>query len=720
MRYASALCLAGAAVLLSQPPSRDRARVGPPRDGSELLPRGWLLRPAGKQLLLDTLPMSTALSPDGKFLLVLNAGHRPPSVSVIDLEATREIERVPVADAWLGLAFTPNGRLVYAGGGSSASVFEFSFSPLGKMEATRTFDLVPAPQRTPRDFIGDVASSPDGRLLYAASLYQDKVLVINPQSGRVIEEIPSGRRPYRILFHPDGRSFFVSSWADGVVRHLEAETGRPLSVLRAGPHPTDMLWRDKKIAAEAGAEPDWSARLFVAAAHTNSVYVYGANESKDLRLVETINIAMTPRQPLGMTPSALALSADQSRLYVVLSDANAIAVVDVTDARSRVMGFIPTGWYPTAARVLPDQRLVVLTGKRLRFGTGTAAFIDPFGDGELSNYTRTVFENSPYRDELLDRVPIPPNNPIPGRPEEKSPIEHVVYIVKENLAYDQVPGGLGNATPNHQKLAREFVLFDNFHAISDGAADGHNWATAAIAPDYVQKLGSNSYAGDPAALPPAGYLWTQALARGLSVRNYGWLVNNKAKAGQDGIQVDSVRDASLKPVTNFYYRGFDLQYPDVERAMVFLRDLVQFDASNNLPRLIVMRLGNDHTSGAAPLPAVADNDYALGLIVEALSRSKFWPKTAIFVLEAAARDGADSHRSPAFVVSPFTRRAIVDSTMYNTTSMLRTIELILGLRPMTHFDAGARPMFAAFQANPDARPYTAEKPKIPLDRRNSP
>jgi YVTN family beta-propeller protein len=709
MRYACALCLAGAAALLSQPPFLDRARVGPLRDGSVLLPSGWLLRPAGKQLPLDTLPMSTALSPDGKFLLVLNAGHRPPSVSVIDLEATREIERVPVAGAWLGLAFTPNGRLVYVGGGSSASVFEFSFSPLGKMEATRTFDLAPAPQRTPRDFIGDVAVSPDARLLYAASLYQDKVLVINPQSGRVIEEIPSGRRPYRILFHPDGRSFFVSSWADGVVRRLEAETGRPLGVLRAGPHPTDMLWRDKKIAAEAGAEPDWTARLFVAAAHTNSVYVYGANESKDLRLVETINIAMTPRQPLGMTPSGLALSADQSRLYVVLSDANAIAVVDVSDARSRVMGFIPTGWYPTAARVLPDKRLVVLTGKELGSRTGAAAFIDPFGDGELSNYTRTVFENTPYRDELLDRVPIPPNNPIPGRPEDKSPIEHVVYIVKENGD----PALFGeNPTPNHRKLAGEFVLFDNFYAISDSPADGHNWATAAIAPEYVRKLGSNGYAGDPAALPPAGYLWTQALARGLSVRNYGHLVNNKTKAGQDGIQVDSVRDPSLRAVTNFYYRGFDLQYPDVERAKVFLLDLAQFDVNNNLPRLIVMRLGHGRASGVAPPSAAADNDYALGLIVEALSRSKFWPKTAIFVLEAAARDG--SHRSPALIVSPFTRRAIADSTMYNTTSMLRTMELILGLRPMTHFDAGARPMFTAFQANPDARPYTAEKPKIPL------
>ena len=778
MKCAFAVCLAGAAVLLSQPPARDRARVGPPRDDSVLLPSGWLLRPAGKQLLLDTFPMSTALSPDGKFLLVLNAGYRPPSVSVIDLEATREIARLPVAGAWLGLAFTPNGRLVYVGGGSSASVFEFSFSPLGKMEATRTFDLVPAPQRTPRDFIGDVAASPDGRLLYAASLYQDKVLVINPQSGRVIEEIPSGRRPYRILFHPDGRSFFVSSWADGAVRHLEAENGRPLGVLRAGPHPTDMLWRDKKIAAEAGAEPEWTARLFVSAAHTNNVYVYGATESKDLKLIETINVAMAPRHPVGMTPSALALSPDQSHLYVVCSDANTVAVVDVADARSRVMGFLPTGWYPTAARTLPDKRLVVINGKGEgshpnRRGpdptrkaapthagnqaveyvgaiqTGTASFIDPFNDGELADHSETVFANSPYRDILLERVLIPPDNPVPGTPDGKSPVEHVIYIVKENRTYDQILGGLGkgngdpslvifgeNAMPNHYKLAREFVLFDNFYVNSDVSADGHNWSTAAIAPDYVQKMWPNSYArrrrhydyeaGDPAALPPTGYLWSQAMARNLSVRNYGYMVNNKPKAGQDGIQVESVRDSSLRGVTNFYYRGFDLQYPDIERAKVFIRDLAQFDANNNLPRLIVMRLGNDHTSGTtpgrvAPLSAAADNDYALGLIVEALSRSKFWPKTAIFVLEDDAQNGADhvdSHRSPAFVLSPFTRRAIIDSTMYNTTSMLRTMELILSLRPMTHFDAAARPMFTAFRAEPDARPYSAEKPRIPLDQLN--
>jgi hypothetical protein len=174
------------------------------------------------------------------------------------------------------------------------------------------------------------------------------------------------------------------------------------------------------------------------------------------------------------------------------------------------------------------------------------------------------------------------------------------------------------------------------------------------------------------------------------------------------------------------YRGFDLDYPDIERAKVFVRDLVGFEQQGSMPRLIVMRLGNDRTSGLepgkiSPRAAIADNDFALGLIVEAVSKSRFWPKTAIFVVEDDAQDGldhVDSRRVPAFVISPYARRDAIDSTMYNTTSVLRTIELILGLHPMTHFDAGARPMFTAFTPKPDNKIYNAENPRISLDERN--
>lgn len=769
-----ALVVTGAALMVSQPEPPER--VGPLKSGGFLLNSGWRLEPVGKQVALDTFPMSAALSPDGRYLLVLNAGYRPPSISVLDVASEKELSRTPVADGWLGLTFTPRGDFVYVGGGSQAAVFEFRFTQ-GTLEPARTFTVVPAGQRTNRDFIGDVAVTPDGRLIYAADLYHDSLVVINPQSGMVIERIKTGRRPYRILFHPDGKTFFVTSWTDGAVGQYQTSDGRLITSMRLGPHPTDMVWRAGKNEPAEG-EPAWVARLFVAAANTNSVYTLGVSESNELRLVETINVAMTPRQPVGMTPSALALSPDGKRMYVVCSDANAVAVVDVSEDRSRVLGFIPTGWYPTAARSLKDGRLVVLNGRGLRsyanlqgpnpsrrpepvhsgltaveyvarMQTGSASFIDPAGDRQLRDYSRQAAANSPYRDALLDDAGTGNSGVIPNRAGATSPIQHVVYIVKENRTYDQVLGDMqeGNGdrslvlfgeqiTPNEHKLAREFVLLDNFYVNSDVSADGHNWSTAAIASDYVQKLWPNSYAKrrnlydyegqEPTALPPAGFLWTNAQAAGLAMRNYGYFASNRKTPAEDGTQVEAVRDPVLREVTNLRYRGFDLDYPDVQRAKVFLSDLAEFEKTDQMPRLIFMRLGNDHTSGTtagkiAPLSSVADNDYALGMIVEALSHSKFWSSTAIFVLEDDAQNGpdhVDSHRSPAFVISPYVRRHAVDSSMYNTTSMLRTMELILGLNPMTQFDAGARPMHAAFQAKPELAPYSAEKPRIALDERN--
>jgi len=233
--------------------------------------------------------------------------------------------------------------------------------------------------------------------------------------------------------------------------------------------------------------------------------------------------------------------------------------------------------------------------------------------------------------------------------------------------------------------------------------------------------------GEVAALPPAGYLWTNAAAAGISMRNYGFWATNAPKPAEGQPQIARVRDPILAKVTNMNFRAFDLDYLDVDRAKVFLRDLQEFEKSGSMPKLLLLRIGNDHTSGTAagkiaPLAAMADNDAALGMIVEGVSKSKFWPQTAIFVLEDDAQNGpdhVDSHRSPAYVISPYTRRnGFIDSSMYNTTSMLRTMELILGMRPMTVFDAGARPMWAAFTAKPDTRPYTAEAARIPLDDRN--
>jgi hypothetical protein len=383
---------------------------------------------------------------------------------------------------------------------------------------------------------------------------------------------------------------------------------------------------------------------------------------------------------------------------------------------------------------------------------GSASIVDPFDKPQLDAYTNAVFQNTPYGDQMLETLALPPGHPVQPAPGAPSLIQHVIYIVKSSLSYDQVFGDFGKGSgrtgldlagekiaPNHRQLARDFVLFDNFYTNGDAVADGLLWSVAAAAPSFIQRVAPNSLAGrrrkidddsgqEPAAFPPAGYLWTQAMAAGLKMRNYGmFAVNTPLKQVQTGgNHVARLNDPPLAAVTNMQYRGFDPEYPDHERARVFLADLARFEANASMPRLLIARLANDHTAGAAkgaptPSASIADNDYALGLIVEACTRSKFWPKMAIFVVEDSAwgSDHVDGHRAPAFVLSPYTRRGgVIDSNFYNTTSMLRTIEIILGLRPMTLFDAASPPMLDAFVFNPDTTPFRAVKPKAPLEERN--
>lgn len=772
-----AAVLACAFVVVSQ--QQPTRWTGPQADGSVLLNSGWTIRPAGRQVPLSTLPMSSVLTPDGRYLLVLHSGYRKPSIVVLNSKTLAEVSKIELTDAWLGLALSPNGRNVYAGGGSTASVHEMALSAEGRITPTRTFPLVAPAEMKHEDFTGDVTVSADGRLLYAAMVHRDQIAVINLASGMVIERFKTGRRPYRILLDPNGRAVYVSSWADSSVVIHKPESGEMLARVATGPHPTDMVWRDRQNAQEEEeSQQKLRGRIFVAAANTNSVFVLGVTDSNSVSRIETINVSLYPDQPAGMTPSALALDATNNRLYIVCSDANAAAVADISTGRSRVLGFIPTGWYPVAARVLPDSQVAIFNGRGGRsfpnpdgpqpdrrpavshegirnpgyvgnLQLGSASVLNSPSEADLARYTATVRANSAYKNGMTE-LPSAFSEVVPGTSARKSPIQHVIYVVKENRTYDQMfgdmPSGNGDASltlfgedvaPNHRKLAREFAQLDNFYVSADVSADGHNWSTSAIANDYVQKFWPNSYAGrrkhydyeggEPAALPPAGYIWTNAAAAGISMRNYGWWATNMETAQPTGApQIKDVRDPVLARLTNMKFRSFDMDYPDVERIKVFLEDLKEFERSGEMPRLMFVRIGNDHTSGTAPgaitpKGAVADNDVALGMLVEALSRSRFWAKTAIFVLEDDAQNGpdhVDSHRSPGFVISPYSRGRGVVSVHYNTTSMLRTMELILGLKPMTHFDAAATPMVACFNAAPDLTPYTPVTPKQSLTERN--
>jgi Phosphoesterase family len=340
----------------------------------------------------------------------------------------------------------------------------------------------------------------------------------------------------------------------------------------------------------------------------------------------------------------------------------------------------------------------------------------------------------------------PEGNPIPNKPGGASPIKHVIYVIKENRTYDQIFGdmkeGNGDAnlcifpekiTPNHHKLAREFVLLDNFYCDGEVSADGHEWSMGAYATDFVEKVWPLAYRSsalnklnaypaegvfDAIARPAGGYIWDRCAEAGVSYRSYGeWISNGKTPGDPGKARVKALED-HFDPL----FRGFDLDYPDQKRADRFIEELSRFEKEGEMPQLTILRLPNDHTQGSkvgkpTPTAYVADNDLALGRVVQAVSKSKFWKETAIFVVEDDAQNGSDhvdAHRTAALVISPYTKRKHVDSTLYSTSSMLRSMELILGLKPMSQFDAAARPMYASFQAELDERPYAHIVPETDL------
>jgi YVTN family beta-propeller protein len=643
---------------------------------------------AETRIAVDTFPMSAAVTPDGKFMLVMNAGVNPPSISVIDLDANKELSRTPVPDAWQGLVMTKAGDKVYVGGGSRAAVYEFSFVN-GVLKAGRTFPLIAEKDRTPQDFAGDVKLAPDGHLLYVANVFRDSVVVMNPQSGVILSRIRTGRRPYRILFHPSGKTMYVSSWADGTIGQYDVNSGERLANFRVAPHPTDMVWVDGGLPAGAadGAQPDIRARVFVPAANTNSLYVFGASETGDLTKLETMNLALTPQQPLGTTPSAAVLSSDKKMIYVACSDANDVAVIDITGDRNLIKGFLPAGGYPTAVVALPDGRIGVLNGHG-----NSVELIDAPDDAKLNGYTSEVMAKVPYHDEKLEDSAAPAGNPVRAG----GPIKHVVYVVRD--------AGNGSPAPNAEKLAREFVSLPNFQTALNNP-EGVNWATAAIAPDFTVRLAQNYAANrrrvydfegqDPANIPPAGYLWNAVSQVGLKLRNYGFQVHNLAKPNSDGEQIDRVYDPTLAGSTDMEYRGADAAYADTDRAKEFATEIGEYGTVGTMPDLLLVRIGND--------------DQALGMIAEAVSKSRFWGETAMFVVDAAkpAAGKPDAPPTPvALMVSPWANRGALDTSAYTQSSVLRTIEVILGLRPLTVFDAAAAPMFDAFAATPTRAAYT--------------
>ncbi len=749
-----------------------------------LLSNGWTLTPEGSQIPTSDLPLNMVLSKDSRYLLVTTNGNGDQTINVIDLQTGQSAQTLTLKKSWLGLAFAPDGKRFFVSGGDDNEVMVFDFAG-GKAEQAGKIILGSGDYHKLNDrdraearrkglgeyaFPAGIAVTPDGKRLYVAENLTNKVAVVDLADQKVVTKIEVGEYPYDCEISGDGKRVYVSNWGSRSIAVIDASSNQVLNSIPAGDHPNDLeLTRDGKT-------------LYVANANSNTVSVIDTAQMKE---IEAISTALHPKSPICSTPNAVALSPDEKTLYIANADNNNVAVVDVAKrGNSEVEGFIPTGWYPTSVRVSKDgKRIYVANGKGLASAAnpqgpsplkgrtpqyigsmlkGTVSLINLPAKARLAQLTRRVYANSPYTDAMLKAARAPKEKTaIPVRIGDPSPIKHVIYVIKENRTYDQVLGDMkeGNGdpslclfgediTPNQHALAREFVLLDNFYVDAEVSADGHNWSMAAYATDYTEKTWPTNYSSrgrtydyegsKKIARPTKGYIWDHCKAAGVSYRSYGEFIGVRdVKIEGGGGQAPT--EAALKARRENYtsedalqghfsptFPSYNLEITDNTRIDRWLEEFREYEKNGDLPQFQIVRIGNNHTQGTrpgalTPRAYVADNDLALGRLVEAVSASKYWATTAIFALEDDAQNGpdhVDAHRSIAFVASPYTKRGYVDSTMYTTSGMLRTMELILGIPPMSQYDAAATPMFNSFTSKADLTPFKHRPAKHDLTEKN--
>ena len=754
-----ALAALSALALLAACRPTPSSRVG---SGAEVrrLATGQTLDPAGVVRPVGPMPLAMVAAPGGRRLVLLMNGYREQGIQVVD-RAGEVRQTLPQRAAFLGLAFSPDGGTLYASGGNRDLVYVYRWAG---DSAALTDSLVLRPTHPDSEgtrYPSGLAPSPDGRWLYVAENLGDSLAVVDVASRQVAQRLATGRYPYGVAVTPEG-TVYVSNWnADNVSVFTPAAGGRlaPAGTIPAGRHPSALL-----LTADG-------RRLMAASGSTDRVTVI---DTRTRQVVATL-LDPPPAGPgEGATPNALALSADGTRLFAAEADANAVAVFDLSAetagvpaaaGNDRLAGRIPMGWFPTAVAVLGDT-LYVVNGKGSGAGpnrdgpvpggrrnpptaytlgqlSGTLSIVPAarVGGAELAAFTARVARANGWTRSAARG----PRYPV---------FQHVVYVIRENRTYDQVLGDLPQAdgdtslvlfgrdvTPNAHAMAERFGIFDRFFVNAEVSADGHNWSMGAYATDYTQKTVPANYSDDgrsydyegmnrgavpeeDVAEPASGYLWDLAERAGITYRNFGEYVVEEGPR-------ESRRYRGAKPFlranTDSLFPWFDMNVPDQLRADIWLAQFRQWVAAGSMPALQVMHLPRDHTSGGAagqntPRTMVADNDLALGRIVEAISRSPFWERTVIFVLEDDAQNGpdhVDSHRSPLLVISAWNRPGVYHR-FGNTTDVLRTIEEILGLASLSQFDYYGRPLREIWAERPDLAPYTALVPAQPLDQVNPP
>jgi DNA-binding beta-propeller fold protein YncE len=726
------------------------------------LPTGAYLDPAGVSYDLGSMPLGMVLSPEKNRLVVLLNGWRQQGIQIVDRSSGQILQTIPLPAVFLGIVFSPDGRSLYVSGGNEDAIYRFDWRD-GAASFGDTIRLAVKPKgEDGSHYPAGIAISPDGATLYVAENLADSLAVVDLRSKRVLRRLAMDRYPYAVV--ASNKSVYVSAWGDWTVSAFARNVNGELngaSHIRVARHPSAMtLTADGRY-------------LFVASGSTDKVVILDTSSNTVVGTIDDSNPAQTHE---GSTPNALAISADGSRLFVAEADNNAVAVFDIgslnqpagatsdTPAAPSLLGRVPVGWYPSAISADGNELFVVNAKGR---GTAPNPGMRQTGQplvpnspdytlGQINGTLTIVPTNSTVADlqALSTRVATANGWNAARRSNGYPPFEHVIYIIKENRTYDQVFGDLPqadgdssllffprNVSPNHHALAERFGIFDRFFVNAEVSAHGHNWSTGAYVSDYAEKTipsvysdrgrsydyeGTNrgSIPADDAAEGGNGYLWNLADRAGISYRNYGEFVEHPSD-DVVGAKTYIGTKPTLAAHTNTRYPGFDMAITDQHRVDIWLEDFQQFVRSGSMPKLQIMRLPSDHTSGAragmpTPRAHMADNDLALGRIVEAVTTSPFWNNTVIVVLEDDAQDGpdhVDSHRSVLLVISAYNRGRVYHR-FTNTTDVVATMEDILGLGRLSQFDQYGRPLREIWDSKPDLRPYSVLRPAVPLDELN--
>ncbi|WP_369046597.1 bifunctional YncE family protein/alkaline phosphatase family protein [Sinomonas sp. P10A9] len=756
----TALALAGGGIAVAVGP----LVAGPSTDGTAITPTGQRVTPWGTQTVLGDLPLNSALSPDGKHLLVTNNGQGTQSIQLVDVgdhEVEQTLPYKSPESVYVGLAWSPDGTKAYASAAANSKIRTYTYAG-GKLTEGAALAL---PTTTPDGkpltlYPAGLAVTPDGKRIVVADQLGNAVSVVDMSSGAV-HTAAAGNRPVGVVLSSDGKTAYVTNQGESSVSVVDVSGAQPAVVrtLAAGLHPN-------KAALTADG-----ATLFVANADDDTVSAIDTASGT----ARSISLAPSNDAPVGTNPTGLALDEKDGRLFVANSGNNDVAVVSLGD--HRVTGVIPSAWYPSSL-AFRDGTLLVTNAKGLGAGPndgpghpdptvpgfpaenqysgsmikGTLSSYEVPDGGQLQKATEQVKNNNRPSKAGVGAV-------VPAQPGGETPIKHVIYVVKENRTYDQVLGNLGkgngeaslnlfgdDSAPNTRALARQFTTIDNFYADAEVSANGWNWVTQANSNPYAEQMWPQNYSGRSRVYPSENntpeiasqnpseaYVWQRLDKAGVSFRNYGFFVSNTAGGA---VAADPVLNAQ----TDHAYRGYDMNCPDssgtvaiakptctTPRIDEWINDFGARAKAGTVPAVQFVRLPNDHTQGTrvgAPTPQayVADNDYALGRLVDTVSHSEMWKDTAIFVTEDDAQNGADhvdAHRTLALAISPYTQTGKVDSTFYSTASMIRTIGLIAGFKPLTQFDAYATPMNASFTGQPRMEAYTAIKPSYLMGTLNT-